>query len=106
MLPFTLNISLMLSIFLVFEPASCISASSIIRGSDGLLGLEELPFANAERAADWEHLAKIEAKLKLVGNDSGAFPTSEQSLAAAIGNAAFENSPYFTVQAGWETTAI
>lgn len=75
----------MLSIFLIFEPVSCISAPSIVRGSEGLLGLEELPFAGAERAADWEHLAKIEVKLKRVGNDTGAFPTSEQSLAQPSG---------------------
>jgi hypothetical protein len=83
-----------LSLFLIFEPLSCISTPSIVRGSQGFLGLEELPFAGAERAADWEHLAKMVVQLKRVGDDTEAFPTSEQSLRAAIGSVAFETSPY------------
>jgi hypothetical protein len=83
-----------LSLFLILEPLSCISALSVVTGSEGFLGLEELPFAGAERAADWNHLAKLAAQLKRVGDDSGVFPTSEPSLRAAIGNIAFETSPY------------
>jgi hypothetical protein len=87
-----------LSSFLIIEPLSCVSAGSWIPGSDGFLGLAELPFAQAERSADWEHLARIDALLKRVGDDAGAFPTSEQGLTADVGNLALEPSPY--VQGG------
>lgn len=83
-----------LSLFLVIEPLSCVSAPSIFRGSEGFLGLEELPFAGAERAADWEHLAKVDAQLKRIGVDAGVFPTSYDALKAAVGDVSFESSPY------------
>jgi hypothetical protein len=79
--------------FLVIEPVSCVSAPSLSR-SGGFLGLEELPFADAERAADLVHLEHIDAQLKKVGNDAGAFPTSEAELKEAIGSLALESSPY------------
>jgi hypothetical protein len=63
-------------------------------GSGELLGLEELPFADAERAADWEHLELIDALLKRAGHDAGAFPTTEESLKAVLGKSPFELSPY------------
>jgi hypothetical protein len=87
-----------LSSFLIIEPLSCISAASWVQGSDGFLGLAELPFAEAERSADWEHLARIDALLKRAGDDAGAFPTSDQDLRSAVGNLALEPSPY--VQGG------
>lgn len=83
-----------LSLFLVIEPLSCVSTPSVVRGSEGLLGLEELPFAGAERAADWEHLAKVDAQLKRVGVDAGVFPTSYDALKTAVGDVSFESSPY------------
>jgi hypothetical protein len=83
-----------LSSFLIFEPLSCISVPSIVQGSGGFLGLEELPFAGAERAADWEHLERMVVRLKRVGDDTGTFPTSDPAMRAAVGNVAFESSPY------------
>jgi hypothetical protein len=83
-----------LSWFLIIEPLSCISAASWVRGSDGFLGLSELPFAEVERSADWEHLARIDALLKRAGDDAGTFPASEQGLRDSVGNLAIEPSPY------------
>jgi hypothetical protein len=82
-----------LSSFLIIEPVSCVSAPSLSRGG-GFLGLEELPFADAERAADMVHLEQIDAQLMKAGNDAGSFPTSEAELKEAVGSLAFESSPY------------
>jgi hypothetical protein len=83
-----------LSSFRFIEPLSCVSAPSVDRRSGGFLELEELPFADAERAADWKHLEQIDAQLRRSGNDAGTFPTSDESLKTAVGNLAFEPSPY------------
>lgn len=85
---------IVLSSFFIIEPISCVSAPFWVSESESFLGLEELPLAQAERSADWEHMARIEALLKRVGHDSGAFPTSERDLQTAVGNLAFETSPY------------
>jgi hypothetical protein len=81
-----------LSSFLLIEPYSCGSVPSLTSG--GFLGLEELPFAGAERAADSDHLAQIDARLKRLGDEAGAFPTSNESLEAAVRTLAYEQSPY------------
>jgi hypothetical protein len=82
-----------LSSFLIIEPVSCVSAPSL-SGGGGFLGLEDLPFADAERAADMVHLEHIDAQLKKAGDDTGSFPTSEAKLKGAVGSLAFESSPY------------
>ena len=84
---------IMLSSFLIIEPVSCVSAASLSRDG-GFLGLEELPFADAERAADMVHLEHIDAQLKEAGNDAGLFPTTEAELKDVVGGLAFESSPY------------
>jgi hypothetical protein len=83
-----------LSSFLIIEPLSCVSATSWVSESEGFLGLAELPLAQAERSADWEHLSRMDSLLKRAGHDTGAFPTSERDLEAAVGNLALEPSPY------------
>ena len=86
-----------LSGFLIVEPISCASAPSFDRESGDLLGLETLPFADAERNADRRHLVSIDERIKNIGG-AGGFPLSEEELLNAVGNPAFEESPY--VQAG------
>ena len=82
-----------LSAFLIIEPISCASAPSFDRESGNLLGLEMLPFADAERNADRLHLISIDERIKSVG-ETGAFPLSEEELKKLVGNLAFEASPY------------
>jgi len=82
-----LAVSILCSFFIVM-PLSCVSAG------DNLFGLEELPFAGAERNANWEHLTRMVSRLKLFAHDAGTFPTSAKDLIAAVGNVAFESSPY------------
>ena len=86
-----------LSAFLIVEPISCASAPSFDHESGNLLGLEALPFADAERNADRRHLISIDERIKSVGG-TGAFPLSEEELKKLVGNLAFETSPY--VQSG------
>jgi len=86
-----------LSISLIVEPVSCASAPSFDRESGNFLGLETLPFADAERNADQRHLLSIDEQIKSVGGN-GAFPLSEEELKKAVGDLAFEASPY--VQSG------
>jgi hypothetical protein len=83
-----------LGAFLILEPMSCASAPSADPDSQSPLGLEELPFATAERAADERHLERMDRLLKLSGDDAGEFPTTEKELRDAIGDLAFETSPY------------
>jgi hypothetical protein len=86
-----------LSAFPIVEPISCASAPSFDRESGNVLGLETLPFADAERNADRRHLVSIDERIKNVGGTAG-FPLSEVELLKAVGNPAFEASPY--VRAG------
>ncbi|MGB8031157.1 MAG: hypothetical protein WCF30_16020 [Terracidiphilus sp.] len=89
---------IVLSSFLIIEPISCASASSVGGAPSGVvLGLAELPFVDAERSADWNQLERLDERLKRAGRDAGAFPTSEGGLKAAIGDAAFAPSPYMRV---------
>ena len=81
-----------LGTFLILEPISCASAPTAYRDSQGVLGLEELPFADAERTADERHLERIDEVLKRRGDS--AFPTTDEALRAAVGDLAFETSPY------------
>jgi hypothetical protein len=83
-----------LSTFLIVEPISCASAPSLSKESGGFLGLEELPFADAERVADSNHLLRIDERIKIHGNSTGEFPTSPEALKNAVGNLAHEISPY------------
>ena len=82
-----------LSAFLVIEPISCASAPSFDHESGKLLGLEALPFADAERNTDRKHLISIDERIKSVGG-TGGFPLSEEELKRLVGNLAFEVSPY------------
>jgi hypothetical protein len=82
-----------LSAFLIIEPISCASAPSFDHESGNLLGLEALPFADAERNADRRHLISIDERIKSVGG-TGAFPLSDEELRKLVGNLAFEASPY------------
>ncbi len=88
---------IVLSTFVIVEPISCASAPSFDHESGDLLGLEPLPFADAERNADRRHLVSIDERIKSVGG-TGEFPLSEEELMKAVGNLAFEASPY--VQSG------
>jgi hypothetical protein len=83
-----------LSTFLIVEPISCVSAPSLNKESGGFLGLEELPFADAERVADSNHLLRIDERIKIRGNNTREFPTSPEALKNAVGNLAHETSPY------------
>ena len=82
-----------LSTFLIVEPMSCASAPSFDPDSGNLLGLETLPFADAERNADQRHLVSIDERIKSFGA-TGEFPLSEEELKKAVGNLASEVSPY------------
>lgn len=86
-----------LGTLLIVEPISCASAPSFDHESGNLFGLETLPFADAERNADRRHLVSIDQRIKSVGG-SGEFPLTEPELKKAVGNLAFEASPY--VQSG------
>jgi len=79
---------------LIVAPISCVSAPSLYRGSGGPFGLEELPFADAERAADLKHLVLVDERIKRWGDDTGGFPKSLGALRNAVGNLAYESSPY------------
>ncbi|MGA2169346.1 MAG: hypothetical protein ABSG62_14140 [Terracidiphilus sp.] len=83
-----------LGAFLILEPISCASAPAADRDSQGFLGLEELPFADAERTADGRHLERIDQILKRRGDSTGSFPTTDEALRVAVGDLAFETSPY------------
>jgi hypothetical protein len=83
-----------LSTFLVVEPVSCVSAPSADPYSEAVLGLEEIPFATAERAADEKHLERMDRLLKQRAGDTGGFPTTEKELHDVVGDVAFETSPY------------
>jgi hypothetical protein len=83
-----------LSIFLVAEPISCASAPTFDKDSGKILGLEELPFADAERELDMTHLLLIDERIKIRGDDFGKFPLSPESLKDAVGDLAFDISPY------------
>ena len=80
--------------FLIVEPISCVSAPSLNKESGGFLGLEELPFADAEWVADSNHLLRIDERIKIRGNNTREFPTSPEALKNAVGNLAHETSPY------------
>jgi len=79
---------------LIVEPLSCASAPSADPHSESILGLEEIPFVTAERAADEEHLVRVDQLLKQRAGDSGWFPTTEKELHDDVGDVAFETSPY------------
>jgi len=83
-----------LSTFLIVEPVSCASAPSADSHSETLLGLEEIPFVTAERAADEKHLERMDRILKQRAGDTGVFPTTERELHDVVGAVAFETSPY------------
>jgi hypothetical protein len=83
-----------LGAFLILEPISCASAPVVDPVSQGFLGLEELPFADAERAADQRHLERIDQLIKRRGDGTGSFPTTEEGIRNAVGDLAFETSPY------------
>lgn len=56
--------------------------------------MEELPFADAERAADLSHLIRVDERIKNWGHSRGEFPRSPGALRDAVGDLAYENSPY------------
>jgi len=85
---------------LILAPISCASAPSLYREAGGPVGLEELPFADAERGTDLKHLMRVDEQIKRWGDDRGEFPKSSDSLRAAVGALAYESSPY--EQAGKE----
>ncbi len=86
--------AIVLGAFLILEPISCASAPAAEPDSQGFLGLEELPFADAERAADERHLEQIDQIIKRRGDGAGQFPTTDEALRTTVGDLAFESSPY------------
>jgi hypothetical protein len=80
--------------FLIVAPISCASAPSLYEEAGGPLGLEELPFADAERAADLKHLMRVDEQIKRWGDDRREFPKSSDTLRDAVGELAYESSPY------------
>jgi hypothetical protein len=89
-----------LSTYLIVAPISCASAPSLYEGAGGFGGLEELPFADAERNADLNHLIRLDERIKVHGGSVGQFPTSPDALRDAVDDLAYEISPY--EQAGRE----
>jgi len=83
-----------LSTLLIIEPISCASAPTTGIEHDEIFGLEELPYAEAERAADREHLMRIDNRLESFAAGQGRFPVSVESLKMAVADLAFEKSPY------------
>jgi len=79
---------------LIVAPISCASAPSLYREAGGPVGLEELPFADAERAADLKHLMRVDEQVKRWGDDRKEFPKSSDALRAVVGELAYESSPY------------
>lgn len=83
-----------LSAYLLIAPVSCASAPSLYEGAGGILGLEELPFADAERTADTDHIIRVSKRIKLWGESRGEFPMSQEALNDAVGDLSYEISPY------------
>ncbi len=79
---------------LIVAPVSCAYAPSLDAQSSGFLGLEELPFADSERAADLRHLERLDELISRRGESFGEFPTSTAELSNAVGALAVELSPY------------
>lgn len=79
---------------LIVAPISCASAPSLYREAGGPLGLEELPFADAERTADLKHLMRVDERIKWWSTARKKFPTSPDALRTAVGELAYESSPY------------
>lgn len=79
---------------LIVAPISFASAPSLYDEAGGPVGLEELPFADAERAADLHHLIRVDERIKQWGDDRREFPESSDALRDAVGGLAYENSPY------------
>ena len=89
-----------LSTYLLIAPISCASAPSLYEGAGGILGLEELPFADAERTADTSHIIRLSQRIKVWGDSRGGFPTSQKALKDAVGDLAYEISPYERASGG------
>jgi len=83
-----------LGAYLLIAPVSCAYAPALDAQAGGFLGLEELPFADAERAPDAEQLERLDQLISRRGERVGEFPTSFEALKSAVGDTAFERSPY------------
>ncbi|HEV2136719.1 MAG TPA: hypothetical protein VGR47_21045 [Terracidiphilus sp.] len=83
-----------MSAYLIAAPISCTSAPYLYKESGGFFDLEELPFADAERAADLSHLIRVDERVKNWREGRGQFPLSPGALKDAVGALAYERSPY------------
>ena len=80
--------------YVIAAPISCAFAPSLGTQSGGPFGLEEVPFADAERTADFEHLQRLDQIISRRGESFGEFPTSPKALSDTVGDLAKEDSPY------------
>ena len=84
----------LLATYVIVAPLSCTYAPSLYEYSGGFFDLEELPFADSERAADFRQLMQVDERLKRWGDDKGEFPRTSDALRDAVGDVANARSPY------------